>query len=175
VWAAGGLEVDAQFIVGHFTVQGVRQSVFFLAIDAELPSGLRCSPAWTCTACPACSPATCSPTRRPRRYLVQWYKYPAGPQGIDTSGSPDYSATDVEKWLTPADGALAFGAGATIGTQDDGFTASAAIAFVLLLPGPVIMFVGKATSCPSGSGTRPKRPTSTPWPSTTATPRPSTW
>ena len=45
----------------------------------------------------------------------------------------------------PKSGAFAIGAGATIGTEaDDGFTASAAIAFVLLLPGPVISFIGKA-------------------------------
>ena len=145
VWAAGGLEVDAQFIVGHFTVQGVRQSVFFLAIDAELPSGLPLFPGLDLYGLSGLFASNLQPDPAAQGDTWwQWYKYPAGPQGIDTSGSPDYSATDVEKWLTPADGALAFGAGATIGTQDDGFTASAAIAFVLLLPGPVIMFVGKA-------------------------------
>ena len=47
--------------------------------------------------------------------------------------------------MAPKDGALALGAGATIGTSaDDGFTASAAITLVLMLPGPVIALIGKA-------------------------------
>jgi len=45
----------------------------------------------------------------------------------------------------PSPGAFAIGAGATIGTEaDDGYTASAAIMFVLMLPGPVISLIGKA-------------------------------
>ena len=47
--------------------------------------------------------------------------------------------------MAPKDGALALGAGATIGTSaDDGFTVSAAITLVLMLPGPVIALIGKA-------------------------------
>ena len=83
-----------------------------------------------------------------------WYKYPTASDGTPDvnaapdlqgdNGSPDFTATDVFKWLNPVDGAFALGAGAVIGTQDDGFTASASIAFVLILPGPVIMLIGKA-------------------------------
>src|SRR5262249_25102199 len=57
----------------------------------------------------------------------------------------NYTATDVNKWLMwPQPGALALGAGVTIGTSDDGYTASAAVTFVLMMPGPVIQFIGKA-------------------------------
>ena len=83
-----------------------------------------------------------------------WYKYPTAADGTPDvngapdlqgdSGSPDFTATDVFKWLNPVDGAFALGAGAVIGIQDDGFTASASIAFILILPGPVIMLIGKA-------------------------------
>ena len=67
------------------------------------------------------------------------------PAGPDLSQPPDYTATDVHKWLVPKQGAFAIGAGATIGTSaDDGYTVSAAITLVLMLPGPVISLIGKA-------------------------------
>jgi hypothetical protein len=147
--AAGDLEIDAQFIVAR--VQGM--SCFFLALDAELPVGI---PLFTDVALYGLSGLFAS-NLRPNignDTWWDWYKYPTATDGTpDTNGAPDlqggngapdYTATDVYKWLNPAAGALALGAGAVIGTQDDGFTASASIAFILILPGPVIMLVGKA-------------------------------
>jgi hypothetical protein len=105
VWAAGGLEVDAQFVDGHFTVQGVRQSVFFLAIDAELPVGVPLFLGLDLCGLSGLSASDLQPDPAAQGDTWwQWYKYPAGPQGIDTSGTPDYSATNFEKWLTPAPG-----------------------------------------------------------------------
>jgi hypothetical protein len=147
--AAGDLEIDAQFIVAQ--VQG--KSCFFLALDAELPVGI---PLFTDVALYGLSgmfASNLSPNIGSDTWW-DWYKYPTASDGTPDvngapdlqgdNGSPDFTATDVFKWLNPVDGAFALGAGAVIGTQDDGFTASASIALVLILPGPVIMLIGKA-------------------------------
>ena len=132
-------------------VQG--KSCFFLALDAELPVGI---PLFTDVALYGLSgmfASNLSPNIGSDTWW-DWYKYPTASDGTPDvngapdlqgdNGSPDFTATDVFKWLNPVDGAFALGAGAVIGTQDDGFTASASIALVLILPGPVIMLIGKA-------------------------------
>jgi hypothetical protein len=134
--AVPGLEVDAKFIVGNFG----GMSVFFLALDAELPVGI---PIFLDVSLYGMEGLFASNFRpdpaKIKRTWWEWYKYELG------TSTKDYSATDVTKWLAfPEQDALALGAGATIGTVDDGFTASAAITFVLMLPGPVISFMGKA-------------------------------
>jgi hypothetical protein len=153
--AAGGLEVDAQFIVAQVPFKGGgTQSCFFLALDAELPVGI---PLFADVALYGLSGMFASNLRPDIGGATwwDWYKYPTAQSGLpDTaetapdlqggSGKPDFTATDAFKWLHPDAGALALGAGAVIGTQDDGFTASASIAFVLILPGPVIMLIGQA-------------------------------
>lgn len=153
----GGLEVDAQFIVAQVPIKGGgggTQSCFFLALDAELPVGI---PLFADVALYGLSGMFASNLRPDIGGATwwDWYKYPTLPSGLpDTSettpdlqggsGKPDFTATDVYKWLHPDAGAFALGAGAAIGTQDDGFTASASIAFVLILPGPVVMLIGQA-------------------------------
>ena len=153
--AAGGLEVDAQFIVAQVPFKGGgTQSCFFLALDAELPVGI---PLFADVALYGLSGMFASNLRPDIGEATwwDWYKYPTLPSGLPdttgaagdlqgTGGKPDFTATDVYKWLHPDAGAFALGAGAVIGTQDDGFTASASIAFVLILPGPVIMLIGQA-------------------------------
>jgi hypothetical protein len=152
--AAGGLEVDAQFIVAQVPFKGGgTQSCFFLALDAELPVGI---PLFADVALYGLSGMFASNLRPDIGEATwwDWYKYPTLPSGLpdttgasdlqNTEGAPDFTATDVYKWLHPDAGAFALGAGAVIGTQDDGFTASASIAFVLILPGPVVMLIGQA-------------------------------
>jgi hypothetical protein len=77
-----------------------------------------------------------------------WYKHPptvpGGLPGLSSASGAAYTAADADRWLTPAPGAFTLGAGAVIGTQDQGFTASSSITVALILPGPVIMLVGKA-------------------------------
>ncbi|MHB8455742.1 MAG: hypothetical protein ACYDDO_13855 [Acidiferrobacterales bacterium] len=80
----------------------------------------------------------------------EWFKYPTSTSGNITtapaipSGPGAYTATDAAKWIYPSQGAMAFGAGAGIGTSaDKGFTASASLTLVLMFPGPVVMLVGK--------------------------------
>lgn len=161
--AAGDLEIDAQFIVaqvpnpvptngGPAPPGTPTQTCFFLALDAELPVGI---PLFADVALYGMSGMVAANLRPDIGSATwwDWYKYPTLPDGTpDTTnltslqgdGTPDYSATDVFKWLNPVSGAFALGAGAVIGTMDDGFTASASIAFMIILPGPVIVFIGKA-------------------------------
>jgi hypothetical protein len=147
--AADDLEVDANFIVGTFG----GQSVFFLDIDAELPFGIPIFTDISLYGLQGLVATGLQPDPEPTYTWWQWYKYPAaGEDGsgtttgsTDLNAQPDYSATDFYKWLVPSSGAFAIGAGATIGTAaDDGYTVSAAIMFVLMLPGPIISLVGKA-------------------------------
>jgi hypothetical protein len=148
--AAGDLEVDANFIVGTFG----GQSVFFLDVDAELPVGIPIFLDVALYGLQGLVATGLQPAPEPTYTWWQWFKYQAaGESGgsgtttgaVDLSSKPNYSATDFYKWLVPSPGAFAIGAGATIGTEaDDGYTASAAIMFVLMLPGPVISLIGKA-------------------------------
>ncbi len=139
--AASDLEVDANFIVGNFG----GQSVFFLDIDAELPVGIPIFLDVSLYGLQGLVASGLQPQPEPQHTWWEWYKYPSGASGPDLSQPHDYTATDVHKWLVPKQGAFAIGAGATIGTSaDDGYTVSAAITLVLMLPGPVISLIGKA-------------------------------
>jgi hypothetical protein len=147
--AAGDLEVDAAFIVGNFG----GQTVFFLDLDAELPVGIPIFLDIALYGMQGLVATGLEPNPEPNNTWWEWFKYPASNTsgdpnnvgGPNLSATPDYSATDVNKWLVPKAGAFAIGAGAAIGTEaDDGYTASAAIMFVLMLPGPVISLIGKA-------------------------------
>ncbi len=162
--AAGDLEIDAQFIVAQvpnpIPVNGQpappgtpTQTCFFLSLDAELPVGIPLFADVSLYGMSGMFAANLRPDIGTATWW-DWYKYPTAVNGTPDitgapdlqggNGEPDYSATDVFKWLNPVSGALALGAGAVIGTMDDGFTASASIAFMLILPGPVFIFIGKA-------------------------------
>jgi len=149
VEAVGDLEVDAAFIVGNFG----GQTVFFLDLDAELPVGIPIFLDIALYGMQGLVATGLEPDPEPNNTWWEWFKYPASNTsgnpnnagGPNLSAAPDYSATDVNKWLVPKAGAFAIGAGVTIGTEaDDGYTASAAIMLVLMMPGPVISLIGKA-------------------------------
>jgi hypothetical protein len=144
--AAGDLEVDANFIVGNFG----GQSVFFLDLDVELPVGIPLFLDISLWGLQGLVATGLEPEPEPNYTWWQWYKYPVATTGSnagypDLTADPNYTATDVSKWLVPKQGAFAIGAGVTIGTEaDDGFTASAAIMLVVMMPGPVISLIGMA-------------------------------
>lgn len=149
ITAADDLEVDATFIVGNFG----GQSVFFIDLDVELPVGIPIFLDVALYGLQGLVATGLDPDPTPSATWWQWFKYPASNASGDSmtqvtpdlQGTPNYSATDVNKWLVPKQGAFAIGAGATIGTEaDDGYTVSAAIMLVILLPGPVISLIGKA-------------------------------
>ena len=136
-----GLEITGKFIVGHFG----GASVFFLDLDLDLPVGVPIFLDVSLYGVEELIASNLEPHPEPQNTWWEWYKYPTDSGGIDTGAAPDFDATDVNKWLVPNPGAIALGAGATIGTSvDDGFTVSAAITLVLMLPGPVIALIGKA-------------------------------
>jgi hypothetical protein len=144
--AAGDLEITGNFVVAQVPIGGSTQTAFFLALDAELPVGI---PLFLDVALYGLEGLFAlnlqpDPVSHGNTWW-EWYKFPNnGGAGINVNGPTYYTASDANKWLNIVPGAFALGAGATIGTQDDGFTVSAAIAFVLMLPGPVISFIGKA-------------------------------
>jgi hypothetical protein len=138
----GGLQIEGKFIVGNFG----GMSVFFLDLDVDLPTGIPIFLDVSLYGLEGLVASNLEPQPEPNNTWWEWYKYGTTPTGgIDTS-NVEYDATDVSKWLaSPRQGAIALGAGATIGTSaDDGFTVSAAITFILMIPGPVLMLIGKA-------------------------------
>jgi hypothetical protein len=144
--AAGDLEITGSFVVAQATINGQVQPAFFLSLDAELPVGIPIFLDLDIYGLSGMFALNLKPDPISQGDTWwDWYKYPnIGGTGINLNGPTDFTATDPDKWLNIVPGAFALGAGATIGTQDDGFTVSAAIAFVLMLPGPVISFIGKA-------------------------------
>ncbi len=135
--AAGDLEVDAVFITGSFA----GHSVFFLDLDVELPVGIPLFLDVSLWGIQGLVATSLEPHPEPAQTWWQWYKYTDG-----TDTTTDYSATDVNKWISAYQpGAFAIGGGVTIGTEfDDGFTVSAAIMLIIMMPGPVISLIGKA-------------------------------
>ena len=136
------LEIDAKLIVGN--IQG--NSVFFLALGADLPVGIPIFLDVSLYGLNGLFASNLQPDPVGHAHTWwDWFKSPntggiAFPGGVD-----DYSATDVHKWLSPHAGAFALGAGAVIGTShDDGFTVSAGITLVLMLPGPIVTLIGRA-------------------------------
>ena len=97
VQAAGGLEIDGHFIVGHFG----GASVFFLALDAELPVGIPIFLDVSLYGLQGLVASNLEPHPEPQNTWWQWYKYPTDSNGIDLQAAPDYDATDVTKWMAP--------------------------------------------------------------------------
>jgi len=142
VLALPGLEIDAKLIVGN--IKG--DSVFFLALGVDLPVGI---PIFLDVSLYGLNGLVATnlqpdPVGHGKTWW-DWFKRP-NTGGISfPDGNDDFSATDVYKWLNPHSGAFALGAGAVIGTShDDGFTVSAGITLVLMLPGPIVTLIGRA-------------------------------
>lgn len=137
------LEIQGTFIVANVTISGVATPCFFLTLDAELPVGIPLFLDIALYGLSGLFATNLYPTVGDDTWW-NWFKYPTVNGAPDETQGADYTATDPDKWLNPRPGAFALGAGATIGTQDDGFTASAAIAFMIILPGPVFSLIGRA-------------------------------
>ncbi len=152
--AAGGLEVDAQFIVAQVPFKGGgTQSCFFLALDAELPvdpAVRRRRAVW------ALGHVRQQPAPGYRRSdvvgLVQVpdpSEWPAGHDGRGRrpAGHRRQARLHRDRRIqvaAPRRGRVRARRGRRDRHAGDGFTASASIAFVLILPGPVIMLIGQA-------------------------------
>ncbi|MDQ3665567.1 MAG: hypothetical protein M3410_03020 [Acidobacteriota bacterium] len=136
------LEIDAKLIVGN--IQG--NSVFFLALGVDLPVGIPIFLDVSLYGLNGLFASNLQPDPVGHAHTWwDWFKSPNTGGIAFPGGADDYSATDVHKWLNPHAGAFALGAGAVIGTShDDGFTVSAGIALVLMLPGPIVTLIGRA-------------------------------
>jgi hypothetical protein len=137
-----GLEIDAKLIVGN--IKG--NSVFFLALGVDLPVGIPVFLDVSLYGLNGLVATSLQPD--PVGHAQTWWDWFKS-QNIGgapvAGGVEDYSATDVYKWLSVHPGAFALGAGAVIGTShDDGFTVSAGITLVLMLPGPIVTLIGRA-------------------------------
>jgi hypothetical protein len=136
------LEIDAKLIVGN--IQG--NSVFFLALGADLPVGIPIFLDVSLYGLNGLFASNLQPDPVGHAHTWwDWFKSPNTGGIAFPGGADDYSATDVRKWLSVHPGAFALGAGAVIGTShDDGFTVSAGITLVLMLPGPIVTLIGRA-------------------------------
>jgi hypothetical protein len=140
ILAIPGLSLDARLIVGKFH----DTLAFFLAFDAELPPpGIVLFPGISLYGINGLFASSFRPDPqrdRPPHTFWEWYKYSA-----DYVNPTTYTVSDPNKWLPyVSPGAIALGAGGTIGTSDDGFAASANVTLVLMFPGPVISLMGRA-------------------------------
>jgi hypothetical protein len=140
--ALPGLEIDAKLIVGN--IEG--SSVFFLALGADLPVGIPVFLDVSLYGLNGLFASNLQPDPVGHNHTWwDWFQRPNTGGIVFPGGKDNYSATNVRKWLNPDAGALALGAGGVIGTShDDGFTVSAAITLVLMLPGPIVTLIGRA-------------------------------
>lgn len=121
-----GAGFDAQFITGDFAGQF---KFFYLFIDVAIPVGI-----------PVLPPALGLYGLAGLFAYNMTLDYPALIDYENEASRPEM--TDVQNW-DPQEGALAFGAGVTVGTlADNGFTARAKVIFAIMIPGPVILIEG---------------------------------
>ncbi len=135
-----GLEIDAILVVG--TASGPSGSYAFFAIylGVELPAGI---PLWsTGLALYGLAGLFALQMEPDKQSDEPWYGIGDGEGWYKR---PEIGVTDLEaKWVNRRD-SLALGAGITIGSvADNGFTFSGRLLFVIVFPGPILMFEGKA-------------------------------
>ncbi len=126
-----GVTIDASIKIGHDSALDYNYVYVFLSL--ELPVGI---PLWATGAAVYGIAGLLGINVQPDTINGDWYGWYAAP--------PEFNITDASKWRGEL-GAMAFGAGIVIGTLfDTGWTVSTKSLLALLLPGPVIMFNGKA-------------------------------
>ncbi|NNE76983.1 MAG: hypothetical protein HKN31_07910, partial [Pricia sp.] len=121
------LGIDAQFIAGKKT----DYNYFYIAVDLDLPIGVPLGP-------PVLGLYGLAGLYG--HYMTLNYQDLIDYEDVDDR--PEL--TDVENWYDQK-GAMAFGAGLTVGTLPDSkFTVKAKALFVILIPGPVLLIEGHA-------------------------------
>ena len=132
------LEIDGQIVIGS------TPSYTFLAlfVDCELPAGI---PLWATGLGLYGMAGLFALNMEPGKTQNQdWYAIPPTTpvDWFHTGTTPGVS--DLTKW-TNRNGSLGFGAGVTIGTEeDDGYTFAAKVLLVIVFPGPIILLDGAA-------------------------------
>lgn len=126
-----GITLDASIKLGHDSLLDYNYVYIFLSL--ELPVGI---PLWATGAAIYGIAGLLGINVEPKTVNGDWYGWYAA--------VPEFNITDASKWRGEL-GAMAFGAGIVIGTVfDAGWTVSTKSLLALLLPGPTIMFNGKA-------------------------------
>ena len=122
-----GAGFDAQFIAGD----NGQYKFFYIFIDVAIPVGV-----------PVLPPALGLYGLAGLFAYNMTLDYPALVNYENEASRP--KVTDVGNWINQ-EGAMAFGAGVTVGTlADNGFTAKAKVVFAIMIPGPVILIEGYA-------------------------------
>ncbi|MCC6803487.1 MAG: hypothetical protein IT319_11435 [Anaerolineae bacterium] len=126
-----GISLDASIKLGHDSALDYNYVYVFLSL--ELPVGI---PLWATGAAIYGIAGLLGINVEPTTTNGDWYGWYAAP--------PEFNITDAGKWRGEL-GSMAFGAGIVIGTLfDAGWTVSTKSLLALLLPGPTILFNGKA-------------------------------
>lgn len=127
-----GIGLDVSLLVGHDDTLNYNYLYVFLGV--ELPVGI---PLWATGAAlygiQGLYGQSVAPALPGSNQWYEWY-----------SAAPAFDVSDTDKWQKEQ-GGFAVGAGLVLGTLfDGGFVVSTKALLVLLLPGPVLMFHGKA-------------------------------
>ena len=161
-----GVGFDAEFVVARTAQAPDGFAYWGVILGVDLPAGIPLGPTGIAfyglqglglqNLTPAIAP--------PEEWYDGWYTKP------DLFGQTGVTLDKFE----PAEGALGFGLGVTLGTApDNGFMVNAKALALLLFPGPTILITGKGGSSPSARRCRaPSSRRSTPcWSSTAPTAR----
>jgi hypothetical protein len=131
------LEIDGQIVIGSTPTY----TFLALFVDCELPAGI---PLWATGLGLYGMAGLFALNMEPGKTQNQdWYAIPPTTP-VDWFHTPMPGVSDLTKW-TNRNGSLGFGAGVTIGTEeDDGYTFAAKVLLVIVFPGPIILLDGAA-------------------------------
>jgi hypothetical protein len=128
------IQIDGILVIGR--AEGV--NYFGIYLNVELPAGIALGPLpLSLYGFAGLLAIQMEPNRKEDE---AWY----GPEGSKSWLTPKQQVADIDTKWDPKGGALAVGAGVTIGTTDNGFTFSGKLLLVVSLPGPLIMLDGRA-------------------------------
>ncbi len=130
------LEIEAELMIGKLKdAEGHEFTMFYIVLDAELPTGLMLGATGTSLyGIGGLAGIHAAPTKKPDESWYEWYVADPSPRDITSSN----------KWMGAYDN-NAFAVKAKFGTTyDDGTTLNMSVLLAILLPGPVIVLEGKA-------------------------------
>lgn len=129
------LEIDATLVIGSATGDQGTYTFFAIYVNVELPTGIPL--AATGTALYGFAGLFALQMEPDKHADEEWYE--------GWFKRPDMGVIDLDsKWVNRRD-SLAFGAGVTLGTLSDrGFTIAGRLLLVIVFPGPIWLFEGKA-------------------------------
>lgn len=128
------LVVDATLVIGSASGAQGPYTFFAIYVDVDLPTGI--SLAATGLALYSFAGLFALQMEPDKHADEEWYD--------GWYKRPDIGVTDLKKKWVNRRGSLAFGAGVTLGTLDNGFTFAGRMLLAIIFPGPVMLIEGKA-------------------------------